>query len=179
MGAPGAEPIKRPALSGSGGGGDVRPSPSGLTPREAWPQVPECSHTVPPVTVNDGDVGSGFLFTSKWDTLFQRTFVCLVNWFQSKIKLHTYKLLFSHSVMSDSATPWTAAHQASLSITISQSLLRLMSTESVMPSSYLNLCRPLLLLPSIFPCIEVFSNESALRISSVQSLSRVRLFTTP
>ena len=62
------------------------------------------------------------------------------------------------------ATPWTAARQASLSITISQSLLKLMSIESVMPSSHLILCCPLLLLPSIFPSIGVFSNESALPI---------------
>ena len=62
------------------------------------------------------------------------------------------------------ATPWTAERQASLSITNSQSLLRLMSIESVMPSNHLILCRPLLLLPSIFPNIRVFSNESALHI---------------
>ena len=62
------------------------------------------------------------------------------------------------------ATPWTAARQASLSITNSQSLLKLMSIESVMPSNHLILCRPLLLLLSIFPSIRVFSNESALRI---------------
>ena len=62
------------------------------------------------------------------------------------------------------ATPWTAASQASLSITNSQSLLKLMSIESVMPSNHLILCRPLLLLPSIFPSIRVFSNESVLRI---------------
>ena len=61
-------------------------------------------------------------------------------------------------------TPWTAAHQAFLSITNSQSLLKLMSIESVMPSNYLILCRPLLLLPSIFPSIRVFSNESVLPI---------------
>ena len=61
-------------------------------------------------------------------------------------------------------TPWTAARQASLSITNSQTLLRLMSLESVMPSNHLILCCPLLLLPSIFPSIRVFSNESALRI---------------
>ena len=60
------------------------------------------------------------------------------------------------------ATPWTAARQASLSITNYQSSLRLTSIESVMPSSHLILCRPLLLLPSIFPSIRVFSNESAL-----------------
>ena len=57
-------------------------------------------------------------------------------------------------------TPGTAAHQASLSFTISQSLLKLMSIESVMPSNHLILCHPLLLLPSIFPSIRVFSSES-------------------
>ena len=61
-------------------------------------------------------------------------------------------------------TPWTAAHQASLSITNSRQLLKLVSTESVMPSNHLILCHPLLLSPSIFPSIRVFSNESALRI---------------
>ena len=61
-------------------------------------------------------------------------------------------------------TPWTAARQASLSITNSRSLLKLMSIESVMPANRLILCRPLLLLPSIFPSIRVFSNESVLRI---------------
>ena len=71
---------------------------------------------------------------------------------------------FSHSVMSDSATPWTAACQASLSITNPRSLLKLMSIESVMPSNHLILCHPLLLLPSIFPSIRVFSNESVLGI---------------
>ena len=62
------------------------------------------------------------------------------------------------------ATPWTAARQASLSITNSQSLLKLMSIESKMPSNHLILCHPLLLLPSIFPSIRVFSDESVLRI---------------
>ena len=60
------------------------------------------------------------------------------------------------------ATPWTAARQASLSIVNSQSLLKLMSIKSVMPSSHLIFCHPLLLPPSIFPSIRVFSNESAL-----------------
>ena len=63
------------------------------------------------------------------------------------------------------ATPWTAAHQASLSITNSRSLLKLLSIKSVMPSSHLILCHPLLLLPSIFPSIRVFSNESVLHIT--------------
>ena len=66
--------------------------------------------------------------------------------------------------MFDSVTPWTAAHQASLSITTSQSLLKRMSIELVMPSSHLIVCRPLLLLPSIFPSISVFSNELTLHI---------------
>ena len=62
------------------------------------------------------------------------------------------------------ATPWTAEHQASLSITNFRSLLKLMSIESVMPSGDLILCHPLLLLPSIFPSIRIFSNESVLHI---------------
>ena len=61
-------------------------------------------------------------------------------------------------------TPWTAAHQASLSITNSWSLLKLMSIQSVMPSNHLILCCPLLLLPSIFPSIRVFSSKSVLHI---------------
>ena len=68
---------------------------------------------------------------------------------------------FSHSIMSDSVT---IAHQASLSITNSQSLLKLMSIESVMPSSHLILCCPFFLLPSVFPSIRVFSNESVVHI---------------
>ena len=71
---------------------------------------------------------------------------------------------FSRSVMSDSVTSWTAAYQASLSITNSRSLPKLMSIESVMPSSHLILCHPLLLPSSILPSIRVFSNESVLCI---------------
>ena len=69
-----------------------------------------------------------------------------------------HQLLLSHVRLFE--TPWTVAHQDSLSITNSQSLLKLMSIKSVMPSNHLILCRPLLLLPSIFPSIRVFSNES-------------------
>ena len=71
---------------------------------------------------------------------------------------------FSRSVISDSATPWTAACQASLSITNSQSLLKFTSIESVIPCNHLTFCSPLLLLPSIFPNNSVFSNESVLHI---------------
>ena len=71
---------------------------------------------------------------------------------------------FCCSGVSESGTPWTAARQASLSITNSQSLIKLMSIESVMPSNHLTLCHPLHLLPSIFPSIRVFSNESVLHI---------------
>ena len=71
-------------------------------------------------------------------------------------------LLLLHSRVRLFATPWTAAHQASLSFTNSLSLLNLMSIKSVMPSNHLIICRPLLLLPTIFPSITVFSNESDL-----------------
>ena len=83
----------------------------------------------------------------------------------SKLKLtgmDEFNFQFSCSVVSDSVTTWTTAHQASLSITNSQSLSKLMSIESVMQSNHVILCRPLLLLPSIFPSIKVFSNESVL-----------------
>ena len=79
---------------------------------------------------------------------------------------------FSRSVVSDSATPWITGRQASLSITNTRSSLKLMSIESVMPSSHLILCRPLLLLPPIPPSIRVFSNESTLsRIISISPLN--------
>ena len=74
------------------------------------------------------------------------------------------------------ATPWTAACQASLSITNSWSLLKPMSIESVMPSNHLILCHPLLLPPSVFPCIRVFSSESVLRIRRPKGDKR---WTTP
>ena len=83
-------------------------------------------------------------------------------WFNSHKEL--FKSDQSLSRVGLFATPWIAACQASLSITNSWSSLRLTSIESVMPSNHLILCRPLLLLPSIFPIIRVFSNESALRI---------------
>ena len=83
-------------------------------------------------------------------------------------KLRSWHLIpsvqFSHSVMSDSVTPWTAAGQAPLSITNSWNLPKLMSIESAIPSNHLILCQPLFLLPSILPNIGVFSSESALHI---------------
>ena len=88
----------------------------------------------------------------------------MVLWLKSWWIENSYLLQFSCSVTSDSATPWIAAHRASLSITNSRSSLKLTSIELVMPSSHLILCRPLLLLPTIPPSIRVFSNESALRI---------------
>ena len=75
-----------------------------------------------------------------------------------------HSVQFSCSVVSDSATPLTAAHQVSLSFTNSRSLLKAMSIRSVKPSNHLILCRPLLLLSSVFSSIRVFSNESALCI---------------
>ena len=79
------------------------------------------------------------------------------------IKTNKIWVQFSHSVVSNSATPWTAAHQASLCITNSRSLPKAMSIELVRPSNHLILCCPLLL-PSIFLSIRVFSNESTLHI---------------
>ena len=73
-------------------------------------------------------------------------------------------MLFSHSIIWLFVTPWTAAHQAFLSFTISRSLLKLIIIESMMPSNHLILCHLLLLLPSIFPSIRVFSNELPLHI---------------
>ena len=77
-------------------------------------------------------------------------------------KLYQFNSVQSLSHVQLYDTPWTAAHQASLSITNSQSLLKLMSIQTVMPFNHLILCRPLLLLPSFFPSIRVFSNESVL-----------------
>ena len=71
---------------------------------------------------------------------------------------------FSHSCLQLFVTPWIAAHQASLSFTISHSLLKLMSIESVMPYTHIVLCHPLLLLPPIFQSIRVFSNELAFHV---------------
>ena len=99
---------------------------------------------------------------------------CRQDWLLEALRAGSgFLLLLRRSDMSDSWTawtPWTAARQASLSITNSRSSFKLMSIEWVMPSSHLILCRPLLLLPSIFCSIGVFSNESALFTSDGQVL---------
>ena len=104
-------------------------------------------------SLSSGMKGSWFIYVyiCKWDKKIDYFYRNLFSSVQS----------LSHVQLS--ATPWTAAHQDSLSITNSWSLLKLMSTESVMPSNHLILCCPLLL-PSIFPSIRVFSNESVLRM---------------
>ena len=84
----------------------------------------------------------------------QLSLLCFLRFYFSSVQSLSRVRLF--------VTPWTAERQASLSITNSQSLPKLMSIESVMPSNHLILCHPLLLLPSIFPSISVFSNESVL-----------------
>ena len=101
--------------------------------------------------------------------LFFHLNIFYINFYWSIVALQSHVSFSIRSVQSLSrvrlfATPWTAAHQASLSITNSQSLLKLKSVESVMPSNHLILCSPLLFLPSIFPSIRVFSNESVLLI---------------
>ena len=92
-----------------------------------------------------------------WETF---TFTASLNCLHTTFFFCSVQFQFSRSVVPDSVTSWIAAHQSSLSITNSQSLLKLMSVELVMPSSHLILCCPLLLLPSIPPSIRVFSNES-------------------
>ena len=105
------------------------------------------------------------MFTELLFTLYILLSTCnpLTN-MHSNFHLDCCSLLLSLSGMSNSVTPQAATRQASLSFTISQSLLKFMSIESVMPSNHLVLCYPFLLLPSIFPSIRVFSNELSLRI---------------
>ena len=90
--------------------------------------------------------------------IMNRNFISSFSISISSVQSFSWVLLF--------VTPWTAACQASLSITNSRSMLKLMSIESVMPSNHLILCRPLLLLPSVFPSIRVISKESVLTIKS-------------
>ena len=104
-------------------------------------------------------------------SVFQRTVVfkydkltdCFVSWIMVLVACQKY-LCLNQCWVRLFATLWIAAHQASLSITNSQSSLRFTSIESVMPSSHVILCRPLLLLPPIPPIIRIFSNESTLRM---------------
>ena len=97
------------------------------------------------------------LISKIYKQLLQLNCIC----FKSVSNITISSVQFSHSVMSDSETPWTAAYQASLSNINSQSPPKTMSIDSMMPSNHLILCHPLLFLPSIFPSIRVFSNESA------------------
>ena len=99
-------------------------------------------------------------YVSVWFVEKQHTSPCHF-WKKSYID---HSIQFSFSVVSDTLTPWTAARQASLSTTKSQSFLKLMSIQSVMPSNHLILCCPLLLLQSIFPSIRIFFSESVLPI---------------
>ena len=103
-----------------------------------WPDIPWLIH---PTCAEEGDVTTG-----------RQAFFIHFGSVQSLGRVRLF------------ATPWTEARQTSLSISNSRSLLKLMPIESVMPSSHLILCRPLLLLPSVFPSIWVFSNESALHM---------------
>ena len=107
---------------------------------------------------------SGFKSLSEihFENIFCQSETCLstLNFFCDQFS----SVQFSHSVVRLLGTPWAATCQASVSITNSCSLLKLMSIESVMPSNHLILCRSLLLLPSIFPNIKIFSDESVLHI---------------
>ena len=99
----------------------------------------------------------GYIYMAESLHCSPETITTLLSGYQSSsLQLLSHVWLF--------ATPWTAAGQASISITNSRNLLKLMSIESVMPSNHLIFCHPLLLLPSVFPSISVFSNESVLLI---------------
>ena len=109
-------------------------------------------------------VGCHFLLRGIFPTKGFNASLLHYRWMLYRLSYYAiFQFSLVQSVMSNSATPWTAARQASLSITNSQSLLKLMSIDSVMPSNQLILCHPLLL-PSVFPSIRVFSSESVLHI---------------
>ena len=99
-----------------------------------------------------------------WSTLQVKCLSCTSHCSSIKSHFLWFSLVLSLSRVWLFATPWAAAHQASLSITNFWSLIKLMSIQSVMPSNHLNLCHPLLLLPSVLPSIGVLSNESVLPI---------------
>ena len=127
-----------------------------------WPHG--LQHARPPCPSSTPGVYPNSCLLSQWHypTISSSVvpFFCLQS-FLASVQFSSVQLLSRVRLF---ATPWIAAHQASLSITNSQSLLKLMSIESVMPSNHLILCHPLLLPPSIFPSITVFSNESVLCI---------------
>ena len=118
-------------------------------------------HIFYPIIIESQD--SNRPWTSSDSNIFS-TFAIIPSRTLPKCNLAHAVVIQSHSCVQFFATPWTAARQASLSFTISQSFLKFMSIESVMPSNHLVLCHPLLLLPSIFPSIGVFSQESNLHI---------------
>ena len=107
---------------------------------------------------------STFRYSLKRKSLFILLFLEYVHCLVTKGADCFNSVQFIHCHLQLFATPWTAARQASLSITNSWSLLKLMSIESVVPSSHLIFCHPLLLLPSIFPSIRIFSNKSVVCI---------------
>ena len=109
------------------------------------------------------DLNSIWVMNSLWSTRDLSGRIIIINSIHF-CNLYYNSVQFSHSVVSDSVNPWTAARHASLCITNSRSLLKLRSIEWVMPSNHLILCWPLLLPPSIFPSTRVFSTESVLRI---------------
>ena len=179
------------------------PLSMGFSRQEYWSGLP--CHTsgdlpnpgIKPMSLMSPGLATGFFTSSAtWEALWAYICVCVCvcvcvyrlkfMFSESNSRLLSMNLLFCWELMSKFSsvqllscirlfeTPWTAAHQASLSITNSQTLLKLMSIESVMPSNHLILYRPLLL-PSIFPSIRVFSNESVLLCCSSrwERLSRV------
>ena len=127
-----------------------------MQPFEHFPQILLTFYHLFERSVFEKDIQVNSRLISSFLPLFKSlSLICTCHLFSSV-------QLLSHVWLS--VNPWTAARQASLSITSSQSLLKFMSIELVMPSNHLILCFPLLLLPSIFPSIRVFSNESGLHI---------------
>ena len=116
------------------------------------------------VIVYELDISLFLVLSNATETLHKSRILCL-----------QFSLVQSLSRVWLFVTPWTVAHQASMSITNSQSSLRFASIESVMPSSHLILCRPLLLLPPIPPSIRIFSNESTLHMFPTIETSKVKV----
>ena len=112
---------------------------------------------------NESNYEVSYLLYYVISNLVDKTVLLKLFWHRND-RIRIFLLLFSSSVVSDSATPWTAIYQASLSFIISQSLFKFISIESTMLSNHLIPCHPLLLLSSVFPSIRVFSSEWALCI---------------